>query len=63
MTETGMRWKREIALPQFGQSERYLAVQYCGETRYVRSPERWCDETVTDWMKPLYAVRVTARSI
>lgn len=63
MTDTGARWKREIELPDFGSSARYLAVAYNGETRYVPSPERWADALVRDWMRPLYAIRVKARSI
>lgn len=63
MTDTGARWKREIELPPFGGSARYLAVPYRGETRYIASPEAWCDAALADWLKPMYAVRVTALKI
>ena len=63
MTDTGARWKKHIPLPNFGESERYWAISYGDETRYVREPESWNAPELRDWLKPLYAVRVTARTI
>jgi hypothetical protein len=63
MTDTGSRWKREIELPAFGESRVWWAVKYRDETRYTPAPPPYMERDVRAFMKPLYAVRVTARSI
>lgn len=63
MTDTGTRWKRTMELPSFGETATYWAVLYNGETRYTRVPESYWAEEIRRFTKPMYAVRVTARSI
>jgi hypothetical protein len=62
MTDTGARWRRTIELPDFGATERWWAVPRNNETRYMREPRIHRDE-LEKRLKPLYAIRVTARSI
>ena len=63
MTDTGARWKKTTELPDFGVSVLYWAVAYNGETRYLRAPSDFHRSELQRWLKPLYAVRVTARTI
>lgn len=63
MTDTGARWARNIDLPPFGLTTTYWAVPYGNETRYVREPEGYHRKELRDWFKPMYAIRVTARTI
>lgn len=63
MTATGTRWKREIELPDFGESATYWALRYGDETRYTRLPLDDWDGSIRKWLKPMYAVRVRSRLI
>jgi len=62
MTDYGARWRKAITLPDFGATARWWAINYNGEVRYIPEPS-YDFEGCRRWLKPLYVVRVTARTV